>query len=750
MSNNDQASASVEEEILNPNSVSLENAISFYKQSKKSRFQDGDLKVMKTLILEHCGVVDESDLKPNFNDLLTNLHRRCKSILQRKTNYNPTEIVLNRDQIIEEELNTTTPPRAPKVRRRLSPLDKVGERQYHRRTNVVKKEILEIANQQNTSPTKLMAIGSRSINYVHHREKCKDKLKMKKDHIPVAAASYMIVYNNLSRAAYQRQIDVYKSHNRDINPPWKQVRKFQLDITPELIDLPNFLGKKCAYRTAISLTLKQILTTIETDIPNQLVFHFKDGCDGSGSHSIYNQKGNHETHNILLYMFTPLKLQDPSSNEIIWKENSPCSPHSAGPLMLFLGKETFENLQIIMEVQKEREQLAIGQIIIEHPIDGSEISVTLEGRFTMIDGKLRKIISGIGGAWCLLCTTDRKHASGFAFDEEEEEETCSMEDGESPEVKNGLFYVRKGFEIDRSMEQTQEIYDKIKSGAIAEDAPSKERLGVTQEPLIAEEILILSPLHVMLRLFDFLVRLIILLNAGIFTFSDNKNVLNRLYPFFLLSKQKLIDEVKEAFTMTIEVPDSTGKGGTSTTGNSVHTILGSCKGRRLLAGLVPDHMRDDMYEFLCRIYVLAKIYNSVEYITPYYNEFCKDTTEILLTKFRSTDKKLWIFLTPTVHGLLHHTYELIEANNGQGLLEYSESPLEANHKFMRFYRQYLSRKTSQPENLEDVFNRLWLKSDIVIRQAGEKKKPKKPPTPEEELIGPLDLVEIYMNKLVMK
>ena len=62
----------------------------------------------------------------------------------------------------------------------------------------------------------------------------------------------------------------------------------------------------------------------------------------------------------------------------------------------------------------------------------------------------------------------------------------------------------------------------------------------------------------------------------------------------------------------------------------------------------------------------------------------------------------------------------------------------------------MSRKTSQPENLEDVFNRLWLKSDIVIRQAGEKKKPKKPPTPEKELIGPLDLVEIYMNKLVMK
>ena len=59
-------------------------------------------------------------------------------------------------------------------------------------------------------------------------------------------------------------------------------------------------------------------------------------------------------------------------------------------------------------------------------------------------------------------------------------------------------------------------------------------------------------------------------------------------------------------------------------------------------------------------------------------------------------------------------FELIEQNNGRGLLNYTESGLEANNKFLRQYRMNFSRKTSQYENLTDCLNRLWDKSDYDV------------------------------------
>ena len=51
--------------------------------------------------------------------------------------------------------------------------------------------------------------------------------------------------------------------------------------------------------------------------------------------------------------------------------------------------------------------------------------------------------------------------------------------------------------------------------------------------------------------------------------------------------------VKKEIHIIIEVPDTTGKGGTSTTGNSVSTILGDDKNRKFL-----------------RLWLIMKLYNS--------------------------------------------------------------------------------------------------------------------------------------------
>jgi len=47
--------------------------------------------------------------------------------------------------------------------------------------------------------------------------------------------------------------------------------------------------------------------------------------------------------------------------------------------------------------------------------------------------------------------------------------------------------------------------------------------------------------------------------------------------------------------------------------------------------------------------------------------------------------------------------------------------LEHSNKFLRFFRQFLARKTSQETNLQVYIVRLWIKSDPGVRYSGPKK-----------------------------
>ena len=47
--------------------------------------------------------------------------------------------------------------------------------------------------------------------------------------------------------------------------------------------------------------------------------------------------------------------------------------------------------------------------------------------------------------------------------------------------------------------------------------------------------------------------------------------------------------------------------------------------------------------------------NSDEIMTDQFDDFCKDTTDLFPTKFRPPSEKLWIYSTPTKHGLFFTT-----------------------------------------------------------------------------------------------
>ena len=77
------------------------------------------------------------------------------------------------------------------------------------------------------------------------------------------------------------------------------------------------------------------------------------------------------------------------------------------PLFLILGKEVLGNLDDLSVAINER-------INTEFTVQTTQTccNVKLDCTFSMIDSKMRGLATGLGGAYCLLCTVPKDFACG--------------------------------------------------------------------------------------------------------------------------------------------------------------------------------------------------------------------------------------------------------------------------------------------------------------------------------------------------
>ena len=66
--------------------------------------------------------------------------------------------------------------------------------------------------------------------------------------------------------------------------------------------------------------------------------------------------------------------------------------------------------------------------------------------------------------------------------------------------------------------------------------------------------------------------------------------------------------------IAVDIPDPTGKGGTTTTGNVAHVLLSNEKNLQVLVSTVPGEFQGSLHECLTRLYVITKLYNSTYFI----------------------------------------------------------------------------------------------------------------------------------------
>ena len=319
---------------------------------------------------------------------------------------------------------------------------------------------------------------------------------MQSRHVSLQTASAIFESGKMTKRIYTEIRLLLKGAGADVLPPYDQLDRFRKEHRPEVLQLQQpHEGVKFPYEEALKLSTMQLLKSIDPPLLHDLSevhLTVHDGLDGSGGHSIFNQKGNIETNNIIMYMFRIENIKS-ANGQLVWENPSHASSLSCRPVMLLMGKETRDNCEIVSRVQDERRNC---QFTVQH-FDKS-INVNVNATMSMVDGKLQSLLTGLGGAFCCLCT-------------------------KSSEQCNDIECINTGFPIDRSLQQTLEICDQdLHLPENRKTGDYDVRMGVTQQPITTEDISNLHPLHNLLRCFCWIYKICYHATAGHYSWSEAK------------------------------------------------------------------------------------------------------------------------------------------------------------------------------------------------------------------------------------
>ena len=418
---------------------------------------------------------------------------------QREVFYNPSTIVedditmssaSSPEQNVEggstveenEEVHMRTVP--------LSPLDELSQRHARRRTDAILTQLNEVAEKQMITVTQLLGYLLYRVNYTHDKavaevgKKLFDQESVDRE-VTLDEALYMLSTYRLGRSAYtslrhdlMQKVDL---------PAHYKLMQHKNMIMPSVSSPIGVSGVSVNLCESVQIHFQRLIEILGLQ-PGTYRMSAKEGLDGSGRHAIYDQKGNVETHNMILWMWVPLEVskdldQDqPSTSQsnVIWTEGTPHSPDAARPILITLGKEDSDLLnKIVPPVDGEIELLHRSGVTVDDY--GKVYELKIQFLRSMNDGKMQKLLVGRGGAFCILCS----------FTKEDAVSVDQIQDGfEMDNVDiDTLKALYKSLEVDGEVSKSRGDYE--------------ERMGLTQIPITSFNVHTFPIFHALLRGLDY-------------------------------------------------------------------------------------------------------------------------------------------------------------------------------------------------------------------------------------------------------
>ena len=360
-------------------------------------------------------------------------------------------------------------------------------------------------------------------------------------------------------------------------------------------------------------------------------------------------------------------------------------PQNTRPLALFPAKENKELLsEYIPLVEAEIKLIKKDGVNIQ--LDKKDIkAVCRSADLTMADGKMVTSLMRLGGAYCTMCTGSQ--------------EEC-----------HHLEVVAQGFFINRSIETITELAislaDEDTREVVRARGDYSKRQGVCGMPITESDLTKNIPVcHSKIRTTEWIIELLVrhLSHKKWWTATNSVKY----------TKEEKIDysntrtRVQELLYDNIAV--NLGDPGDMVTGNAFHKLAADTS-RDYLCSLVDEELREDFGIILLGLFAAVKVINSQKrrVNVEKYRQMLTEVHIKLLQCFP------WCAVSPSVHRILAHSWEVIELNNGFGLGNKSEEGLEALNKYIRSRRETGARKDCTLNNFMDTYNHLWDRSRPTI------------------------------------
>ena len=487
--------------------------------------------------------------------------------------------------------------------------------------------------------------------------------------------------------------------DRFILPPvYLVMRRAQL-MDPKLIEYKK--GVYAELSEALSLTIVEHLSLLEpSKLTPTISFSFNYGLDGSGKHADYDQssKGDQSTKNVISACFALTSIVN-SNGIVLWSSDmrGHNSPTNTRQWFLFPEKESDRLLkQLIPVLESQVKQVKKhGLELTLH--SGWKVQATVsKANMSMIDGKMVTRLLQIGGAYCTMC-----HLS---------QNEC-----------HDLSQIAMGFKISRTLDSLHQLALNLLDPE-TEEIPKSSGDYATRQGLTARPIVTVSDVtntlpvcHSKIQTIDWV------LNRLLPKQNSHKKWHSPSTPVRYTAEEK--DEEKQErelikAAVKSELSIDIGDPSNMLTGNKFK-MFSEDQARVKISSMIRDPTVREAFEEihigLCAIVLVINSQKRKVNISRYTN-LCQSVYSLLCSTFP------WAIISPSLHRVLAHSYELIELNGMKGLGNLSEEGLEGNNKFIRHLRQHGARKTSTEANFHDVFKHLWRKSSPLLAHLDREKK----------------------------
>ncbi len=400
-------------------------------------------------------------------------------------------------------------------------------------------------------------------------------------------------------------------------------------------------------------------------------------------------------HTIFQYGVTPLVLKgsyvdrDGSNHSItLWKNPAPNSPLGLRPLYLIREEESSDELLslVVPETDAARQELVSDGVFIRS--SGVRYECSIKIMDSMKDLKFKRMVSGLGGADCLLCVSRQK-------------------DWTQPEQ------YQQGFAITRSATTTRQLYNDLVTddGNIERSNNDFEtRKGLTRCPITTSSQHSIAVTHSYINGTSWFVKLIARCRINYTRWS---HLSNRRGEALTRSNQVVIDTIQRRTGLVLEqLTKHGGKSGNETTGNQGRKFFSEIM-IPVIKELTSNATNHSFQECLLKLHsemssILRVIASTEKVNEEAFRNRCNECVHHLHTNLP------WVLLNHTLHGALQHSSELIGRNDGYGLGAFSEEGLEANNKDIREFLKTKSRKCDPFDQLSDVMHRLLERSDPIV------------------------------------